>query len=219
MENIEKHLNDLREIRSIMEKSARFIGLSGLSGISAGICALFGAAAAYKYLGISPFELDTRYDAFTTAIVTTRWGLDYIKFFILDGLLTAGIAIASAIFFTTRHARKKGQTVFDRSAIRLIYNLAIPLFFGGLFCIALLIDGQLGYIPPATLVFYGLALVNGSKFTLPELLYLGIIEAFLGIIGMFLMRFGIELWVVGFGFLHIIYGALMYFRYERQIEK
>ena len=38
---------DLQAIREIMERSSKFLSLSGLSGIFAGVCALIGAAIAW----------------------------------------------------------------------------------------------------------------------------------------------------------------------------
>ena len=212
-------LKELREIRSLMERSSRFIGLSGLSGVAAGVCALVGATVAYMYLGAQPFEYDHQYAYYVRALTTTRWGLDYLLFFIMDALLTAAAAIAFGIYFTTRRARLKGQSIWDPTARRLLFNLGVPLFVGGLFCLALLVHGALAFVAPATLVFYGLALVNGSKYTLNDVLYLGLTEIALGLLGMFMLRFGMEFWVMGFGFLHIFYGLMMYFKYERNDNK
>ena len=50
MSENQKHLEDLQQIRSIMERSTTFISLSGLSGISAGLFGLIGAALAYLKL-------------------------------------------------------------------------------------------------------------------------------------------------------------------------
>ena len=208
-------LKELREIRSLMERSSRFIGLSGLSGVAAGLCALMGAAVAYVYLGAQPFEYDHQYVYYVRALTSTRWGLDYLLFFIGDALLTASAAVALGIYFTTRRARQKGQSIWDATARRLLFNLGVPLCVGGLFCLALLVHGQLAFVAPATLVFYGLALVNGSKYTLNDVLYLGLTEIALGLFGMFMLKYGMEFWVIGFGFLHIFYGLMMYFKYER----
>jgi len=65
------------------------------------------------------------------------------------------------------------------------------------------------------LVFYGLALINGSKYALKEIRYLGITELMLGCIAIFLPGEGLNIWALGFGMMHILYGSLMYFRYER----
>ena len=216
MATTHEQLNDLKEIRSLMERSSRFIGLSGLSGIAAGLCATAGAAVTYWYLDVRPFQYDhpTRlyYDH---ALNASKWGIYYTDFFILIGSLTVLAAVSFGILFTTRNARRKGQSLWDATAQRLLTSLIIPLGAGGLFCLAMLLNGSVAYLAPTTLVFYGLALVNGSKYTLHDVYYLGLVEITLGIIAMFLLRFGLEFWVIGFGFLHIIYGVMMYFKYER----
>lgn len=213
-----EQLNDLREIRALMERSSRFIGLSGLSGIAAGFCALAGAAVTYIYLDTRPFEFDHQAANlyFNLALSASKWGMHYTQFFILVASLTILSAVAFGIFFTTRNAQQKGQSIWDATALRLLVSLAVPLIAGGLFCLAMLLHGSIGYLAPTTLVFYGLALVNGSKYTLHDVYYLGLTEIALGILAMFMLRFGLEFWVIGFGFLHIIYGAMMYFKYEKK---
>ncbi|MCB0554130.1 MAG: hypothetical protein KDD02_11305 [Phaeodactylibacter sp.] len=203
----------LNEIRSLMERSSRFISLSGLSGVAAGLWALLGAAAVYLYLDVSPF--DQRRIYYQQALEAEKWGVDYITFFLLDGSIVLAMAIASGIVFTTRKARQKGQRIWDALTRRLLASLALPLAAGGLFCLALFYHGYLGLIAPATLVFYGLALINAGKYTLDDVRYLGIAEVVLGLLALFLLGYGLEFWAIGFGLLHIIYGALMYFKYER----
>ena len=43
MNESEKLSSELHDIKQMMERSSRFISLSGLSGIAAGVCALVGA--------------------------------------------------------------------------------------------------------------------------------------------------------------------------------
>ncbi|MCF8279401.1 MAG: hypothetical protein K9J45_03365 [Bacteroidales bacterium] len=212
MANHNEHLETLSEIRSMMERSSRFISLSGLSGVAAGCFALLGAALVYVYLGLTPFS---NYRIFyADALQQGKWGIGYEAFFLLDAALVFALAVASGIYFTTRKARRKGQKVWDQSALRMLANLAIPLVVGGIFCLALYRERQILLIAPATLVFYGLALVNGSKFTLNDIRYLGLCEIGLGIIGLFFPGYGLELWAIGFGVLHIVYGLVMYRKYE-----
>lgn len=207
------HLETLSEIRSLMERSSRFISLSGLSGVAAGLFALIGAGLVYVYLGITPFENKRMY--YIAAQTADKWGLDYITFFLLTGSFVLLGALASGVYFTTRKAKLKGQPIWDALTKRLLISLAIPLVSGGLFCIAMFFQGLAGIIAPATLIFYGLSLVNASKFTLHDIYYLGICEIILGIIAVFNIGFGLEFWAIGFGFLHILYGTIMYLKYER----
>jgi len=209
----QNHLDNLQEFRSLMERSSRFISLSGLSGVAAGIWALLGAAAAYLYLNVSPLDGQRTY--YYEAIGSGKWGMDYLTFFLLDAGLVLVLAVGSGIFFTTRKARKKGQPIWDQLTRRLLINLMIPLLAGGVFCLALFYNGVVGFIAPATLIFYGLALVNASKYTLNDIRYLGLFEIGLGLLACFMLGNGLEFWAIGFGLLHIIYGTLMYFKYER----
>ena len=208
----EHHLETLREIRSLMEKTSRFISLSGLSGVIAGVLALAGAAMAYAYLGITPFDNQSAYYADINTL--QKWGMDYKAFFLLDAGIVLILAIGFGILLTTRKAKKKGQKIWDSLTKRLLFNLAIPLIAGGIFCLALLYHGNVGYIAPATLIFYGLALFNASKYTLVDVKYLGLTEIALGLLACFFLGYGLEFWAIGFGVLHILYGTIMHFKYE-----
>ncbi len=212
MNNQNDHLKTLSDIRSMMERSSRFISLSGLSGVSAGIFALLGAAAVYIFFNISPFEGTYYYEA---AAAPTKWGIDPLRFLILDAAIVLICALASGIFFTTRQAKQKGQKIWGALTQRLLISLAIPLVAGGLYCIALMRYGMFGLVAPTTLIFYGLALLNASKYTFDDVRYLGICEIVLGLIAINFLGYGLEFWAIGFGILHIIYGTLMYNKYER----
>lgn len=209
----QEHLNTLQEIRSIMERSSRFISLSGLSGMGAGLSALLGSALVYIYLDTLPFRSEPDYYAISADY--EKWGLGYPTFFllVLGGVLL--LALLSAVFFTTRRAKKQQQKIWDPLTQRLLLNLFIPLAAGGLFCLGLLYHGLIRLVAPATLIFYGLALINASKYTLNDIRFLGIAEVTLGLIGTFFLGYGLDLWALGFGLLHIIYGGLMYRKYER----
>lgn len=213
MDKHNKHLETLSEIRSIMERSSRFISLSGLSGVAAGIFALLGAAAVYVYIGATPFDHKHLY--FKLALSSDKWGLSPLLFFLLDTSIVLIGAISCGIVFTVRKARKKGLAIWDATSQRLLINLLIPLVAGGIFCLLLLHHGVVGLVAPTTLIFYGLALVNASKYTLTDIRYLGFSEIILGLIAMYFIGYGLEFWAIGFGFLHIFYGLAMYYKYER----
>ncbi|MDX2001544.1 MAG: hypothetical protein SFW35_03880 [Chitinophagales bacterium] len=205
------HLQDLSEIRNLMQRSSRFISLSGLSGISVGICALIGAAVAYWFVDGNVNEY------YVAGQLFSRGGANYplLTFIAIDGALILFSAIAFGIFFTTRKARKDGLKVWDLSSQRLLINLAIPLVAGGLLCLIMLYHGTIGYVPPMTLLFYGMALINASKYTLNDIRYLGLLEILLGLLSAVFLGYGFYFWVLGFGILHIVYGTVMYFKYER----
>jgi general stress protein CsbA len=209
----EKHLQDLSEIRSMMERSSRFISLSGLSGVFVGTFALIGAAAAYYYAGAGNTLIPRYYDFEKDALGITHFSRHY--FYLLDAVLVLGASLITASLLTIRQARKKGQKIWDHSARRLFANMMIPLAAGGIFALVLLGHGYVGLVAPVTLLFYGLALVNASKYTLDDIRYLGICEIILGLIASYYVGYGLLFWAIGFGVLHIVYGIVMYRKYER----
>ena len=93
----------------------------------------------------------------------------------------------------------------------------IPLFAGGLFVLGLLYHNEWHFVAPACLIFYGLALVNASKYTLSDIRYVGIIEILLGAVNMYFAEYSLWFWAVGFGVLHIVYGLIMWWKYDRKI--
>lgn len=198
-------LRDLSEIRQLMERSSRFLSLSGLSGVFAGTVALLGALAAWKFL-------QGNYSILSVPMSQRPPG--FYRFFVIDfgGILL--LSISGAIYFTTRRARKNGWKVWDKTTERMLVNLAIPLLTGAAFSYLLLLHAP-GLISSCTLVFYGLALINASKYTHPDVRYLGICEIIVGIACGWFADSGISLlfWAFGFGLLHIVYGLVMYRKY------
>lgn len=207
-----QHLETLTEIRSLMERSTRFLSLSGLSGVAAGVIALLGAAMIYIYLGIMPFGGER----YLENITGNKWGMDYQTFLLLDGALVMIFALLAGFYFTWRKSKKGNYPLFDATAKRLALNLALPLAAGGVFCLIILLKHKMvGLVAPATLIFYGLTLLNASKYTYDDIRYLGISEIILGLIATWFIGYGLLFWSIGFGILHIIYGLLMYRKYER----
>ena len=208
--------HQLRDIHQMMERTSKFIGLSGLSGVGAGSFALAGSLLIQWYLlagGLSGYAQSIH----DWPAQAHPWGWSPNMFFALvSGFVLTG-ALSSGIFFTIRRAQRKKQAIWDALTQRLLLNLMIPLATGGIFCLALFYHGIVGLIAPTMLIFYGLALINGSKYTLNDLFYLGLCEVALGIIGLFFIGYGLTLWTIGFGLLHIFYGLRMYYKYERSI--
>lgn len=214
MSNPQQQLEHLAEMRALMERSTRFLSLSGLSGVWAGICALAGVAVVYFYLGMLPFAPAGKFYYYEQAIRTVKWGLSYEWVFLLIAIAILSAALIGGAFFTIRKARRRGERVWDATSRRLLVAMAIPLVAGGIFGLALLWRGYLSLLAPSTLIFYGLALTNGSKYTLRDVEYLGFSEIALGLLGLFYPGYGLEIWAVGFGILHILYGLWMYVRHD-----
>ena len=206
----EKEIQDeLASIRSIMERSSKFISLSGLSGILAGVYALLGAAAAYWITFMYP--LRSRINGFTSL------NNIYITFeaYLAIAAAVLILSVSSAYVLSSRRAKKTGQTIWNQTSRALLFHTAVPLVSGGLFVLTLLYAGHLDYIAGSMLVFYGLALVSAGNFTYIDVKYLGILEIVLGLAAACLPGYGLLFWAIGFGVLHIVYGSVMYFKYDR----
>ena len=203
MEQNQNYKEDLSEIRNIMEKSSRFISLSGASGIIIGIYAIVGTYFIYR-LG------------YLSESFTYEGDLNTIqsKGFISVGLTVLVLALGSAIALSYKKAKRMNLPLWDHTAKRLIISLLIPLVAGGLFILILLSQGEIKLLAPLTLIFYGLALVNASKYTYNDLKVLGITEVILGLLGSYFIEYGLVFWTIGFGIAHIVYGVWMYYKYE-----
>ncbi|MCH4823385.1 hypothetical protein ML462_09380 [Gramella lutea] len=211
MEN-KKYLDDLSEIRNMMNRSSRFISLSALAGVFAGIYAIIGAILAISILAGGGSIYEENYNAVVASNIST----EVIQQLILIALGVLVLAIGTAIFLTTRKASKNDQKIWDHTSKRLLINFFIPLFSGGLFCLVLLQYGLIGLIAPAMLIFYGLALIHGSKYTFADLKSLGYANLLLGLIATQFIGYGIYFWAIGFGLFHIIYGIWMHNKYDRK---
>ncbi len=208
-----KHLEALNEIRTMMRKSSRFLSLSGLSGIFAGIYALSGYAIAVWYIR-------NRLTGLRSAIYESAepFTLEVFGFFILDAILILGLSLLTAYYFSSRKAKKNNLKLLDYTAWRLFWQMAVPLTTGGILSLALLLNMHLAFIAPTMLCFYGVALFSASKLTYDDVKYLGIAQILLGIVSAFDLGNGLFYWAIGFGLFHVIYGTVMWFKYERNVE-
>ena len=213
----EEQLGHLSEIRNLMEKSSRFLSLSGLTGIFAGVYALLGAYLVYSDFNI--ISSDTDSVSYSEFIKTANSGTDSvilkIQSLFIIGAIVLVLSLVTGYIFTSRKAKKQNLNVWDSTTKRMVVSLSIPLIAGGIFCLILIKHEVVGLIAPATLIFYGLALLNASKYTFNDIKYLGVLEIILGLVSAYYIGRGLLFWAVGFGILHIIYGTVMYYRYDQ----
>ena len=200
-----KYLKDIQDIKEMMSKSTQFISLSGLSGILAGIYALIGAAYV-NYL------IDNHYGRFITLESTT------FKLILLTAFIVLVLSVGTAYFLTAKKANKVGEKMWNPTSKRVLINCLLPLCTGGVFAVLLLKNRYYGLIAPVTLLFYGLACLNASKYTLRDVRYLGITQIILGLIAVEFSGYGLYFWVIGFGLCHILYGSIMYYKYDRKVR-
>ncbi|GAB2530050.1 hypothetical protein [Spirosoma aerophilum] len=208
MKEDQDYIRNIAEIRSMMERSSKFLSLSGWAGIMAGLYALAGAYLAHTLFNFNPTE--SVYD-----LARAGWASSGLLNVILLATLVLLLAIGTAIILSARKANKRGETLWNATSRRLMINMAVPLIAGGLLILVFIAKGLIAFIAPFSLLFYGLALYNASKFTYEEVKSLGLIQMGLGLIGAYFVDYGLLLWALGFGVFHIIYGIYMHYRYER----
>jgi len=202
MNEQQQSLQELHHIKQMMERSNRFISLSGLSGISAGVVALLGAWFAVQRISMYAHEKSIDYNTLVSQLI-------------IIAVLVLAAAFVAAFIFTYLRSKKDGISLWGATTNRLLINLAIPLVAGGFFVLRIVQMDHVFLIAPACLLFYGLALVNASRYTLGEIRYLGYCELILGIINLWIPGYGLVFWAAGFGGLHIVYGIIMWRKYER----
>jgi len=197
MNESEKLLSELKDIRSIMERSSKFLSLSGLSGILVGLYALIGAFLAYRIVFV---QFPTSYSQENVTDVTIS--------ILIIGLSVLLLSLFTIFFLTIKQAKKEQKPIWDPGSKLLLLNLLIPLFTGAILVTIITIKSYFALISPCFLIFYGLALVNAAKYTRPEIMSLGLVEILLGLLAAVFPAFGIYFWACGFGIVHIIYGLL-----------
>jgi len=207
MKETPEYEKDIASIRTMMERSVKFISLSGLSGILAGVYAIAGAVVAWQlvYYPRSPFSYR----------IETLQAKSALTWLVITAACVLVASLGTGLWLSQRKAKKHGMNLWNVTTKTLVINLAIPLITGGLFILILLQSGHYGIAAPACLIFYGLALINASANLYDEVRYLGYSEIVLGLIAAYLAGYGLLFWTLGFGVLHIIYGAVMYYRYDK----
>jgi hypothetical protein len=199
---MENYLKDIQDIRKMMDKSTQFLSLSGLSGILAGIYALAGAFAVKVITGENYRYITLESREFRLCVA------------ILAAVLV--LSVGTAYMFSSRKAKKNGETLWNSTSRRVAANFMIPLCTGGIFALLLINSHHYGLIAPVMLIFYGLACVNASKYTLRDVRYLGLTVIVIGLAATYAIGYGLEFWALGFGVCHILYGSIMYIRYDRK---
>lgn len=200
----QNYIRDIAEIRSLMERSSKFASLSGLSGILAGIYALAGSFIVYSVYSFNPDSV--YYANYTGESIINVLGI---------ALIILMLAVGSAVLLSYKKGNKRGEKIWNATSRRLIENMGVPLSAGGTLILILLTKGLIGLVIPATLLFYGLAIYNASKFTFDEMKFMGLLQIGLGLISAYFIEFSLLIWAFGFGVVHIAYGAYMHFKYER----
>jgi uncharacterized membrane protein YgdD (TMEM256/DUF423 family) len=200
---MENYLKDIQDIKKMMDRSSQFLSLSGMAGIMAGIYALAGAYAAHTILERERGNY----------VIIESSTFKYISAIAIGVLV---LSVVTAFLLSARKAVKNGEVFWNATSKRLVINFLIPLVTGGIFAILLIKNHYYGLIAPITLIFYGMACLNAGKYTLRDIRYLGITIIIIGLLATAFMGYGLEFWALGFGVCHILYGSVMYYKYDRK---
>lgn len=205
MKNNQDYFKEISEIRSLMERSSKFTSVSGLSGILAGIYALIGAFFLHTFIGFRPHGISEM----EADLLGNEFG------FFLLGAVVLILAIGSAVLLSYRKAKILREPMWTATTRNVLFNMALPIFAGGVVLVVFYFYGLIGLLLPSTLVFYGLALYSAGNFTYKEIRFLGIIVTVIGLLALCLIEYSVLLWAAGFGLMHIVYGAIIYLRHEK----
>ncbi|MEY4875884.1 MAG: hypothetical protein RL708_1033 [Bacteroidota bacterium] len=219
MNETENQLEALQDIRNMMERSSKFVSLNGFSGVFVGLFALIGVGILTAYTQVHNEDLNTNVPYFALLIKDNHLYLPVLTFYFIIAASVLLCSFLISMWLTIQKARKEKVSLYDKTAKRLLINMMIPLVAGGLFCLVLLYHLQVQLIAPTMLIFYGMALLNSSNYTYRDVRYLGIIEIAVGLIASFFVEEGLICWAFGFGLMHIVYGIMMYFKYESNVLK
>lgn len=207
MKQQQDYIRDITEIRSMMEKSTKFLSLSGWAGIMAGVYALIGAYVAYRVFYFNPDEI------IYSSFAERRYSGGLLKVVVL-ALIVLAMSIGTAIFFSSKRARRRNEKLWNTTSRRLLANMAVPLATGGVFILILISKGLIGLVAPLTLIFYGISLYIASRYTYDDLKVLGLTQIMLGLLSSYFIGYGLLFWSLGFGLGHIVYGIYIHFKYE-----
>lgn len=210
MKKEKDYIGDIAEIRSMMERSSKFLSLSGWAGVMAGVYALVAAYLSYAVLDFNPGEIAPSTNGLAT-------GFPIPPQLVSLALGTLLLAIGTAVFLSQRKSSKRGEKLWNATSRRMVATMAIPLVSGGLLILILLNNGLVGLAAPFSLIFYGLALFAAGSFTYGAVKFLGLMEVVLGLIGTCFIGYGLLCWAIGFGVLHIVYGIYIHYRYETEM--
>lgn len=195
------YIQNIAEIRSMMERSSKFLSLSGLAGILAGVYALVGAWVAYSYFGFNPTEIFYSSPNLSQTIL------------IAFGVLI--LALISSILLSQKKATQKDERIWNATSRSLLTSMSIPFFTGGVLILILITKELIGLVIPSMLIFYGLTLYNAGNYTIKEVRIMGFVQIVLGLLSAWFIMYSLVFWVIGFGVVHFIYGFYMHFIYDR----
>ena len=172
---------NLRFIRSAMERSSTFTAIPGVGGIGMGIIALGAAGLA------------------ATQPTSERW--------LMTWLGAAALAAVVGLIMMARKARVAGLTLTGSNARHFALGMAAPFVAGAAITYDLWVVRNFTVMAPAWLLLYGAGLLTGGQFSVPVVRGIGVCFMVVGIAAILTPPAWGNLWLaIGFGGLQIAFG-------------
>lgn len=175
-------LEHLEVIRQTMERSTAFTAVSGRGYCAMGVTALAAAAIAMRQS--------------TTEAWLAVW------------LAEALVAVTLALVAMHWKASRQGTQILSIPGRRLFVGLLPALFAGGVMTVALLRVDDPRQIPGVWLLLYGVAVMQAGVFSVRTIPIMGAVFVVAGAIALPMPWFWANVTLaVGFGLVHIVFGA------------
>jgi hypothetical protein len=181
-ESVDRHAaENLRYIRSAMERSSTFTAIPGAGGAVMGAIGLAAAAiAAQQPTG-------------------DRW--------LATWLVAAAIAASAGLFALVHKARAAGLSLTGVNARRFALGMAAPFVAGAAITYALWAVGNFTVMAPAWLLLYGAGVLTGGMFSVPVVRLIGVCFMAVGIGAILTPPAWGNVWLaLGFGGLQVAFG-------------
>jgi len=180
----DRAMDNLRYIRETMERASAFTAVPGWGQVVIGVIAI-GAA----YLAAQQANPRT-----------------WLAVWLADAI----ISILIAGWLMDRKARALNVPLFSGPGRKAAFSLSPPMIVGALLTVVLFRAGLVKAIPGMWLLLYGTGVVTGGMFSVSVVPVMGVCFMLLGAAGLFApARFENWLMAIGFGGLHIIFGAII----------
>jgi len=181
-------LDNLRYIRETMERAGSFTAVPGWGGVAMGATALAAAGLA------------------SHAHSHQAWMVSWL----IEGV----IAVAAGLVAMARKSSAAGLPLWNPPARKFVFSFVPPLIAGAALTFALWRAGAWSAIPGVWLMLYGTGVIAGGAFSVPVVPVMGTCFLALGTVAIFTPSAWSDFWLgLGFGALHIVFGAIIARKY------
>ena len=184
----DRAMDNLRYIRETMERATPFTGISGLGEIAIGTTALLASVIAARQTAFNSWLSVWLAEGFISVLIA-GWSMD-------------------------RKARAVQMPLVSGPGRKAVFSLSPPLIAGAVLTIVLVRAGMTNAIPGVWLLLYGTGVITGGMFSVRAVPAMGLCFMALGALALFSPpTFANWFMAVGFGGLHLVFGAIIVRKY------